>query len=123
MFCRYLLGGRNSSVGIVTGNGLDSPGIETWWERVFSHSSRLVPGATQPPVQWVPVIYREWSGQDVVLTTHPLLKPRSRKSTAMYIYLPMGLRFHYGAPSLLDTFVTHLIFFIRVHSISILVKM
>jgi hypothetical protein len=31
------VGGPGSSVGIVTGNGLDSPGIESWWGRDFLH--------------------------------------------------------------------------------------
>ena len=32
----YNLGGRDTSVGIVTGYGLDGPGIEYWWEAKFS---------------------------------------------------------------------------------------
>jgi hypothetical protein len=40
-------------------------------------------GPTQPPVQWVPGLSREESGRGVVLTTHPLLGPRSRKSRAI----------------------------------------
>jgi hypothetical protein len=49
-----LLRGRDSSVSIATGYGLDGPGIETRWGRGFSHTSRPAPGPTQPPVQWVP---------------------------------------------------------------------
>jgi hypothetical protein len=44
-------GGPSSSVGIVTGYGLEGPGIEYWWGRDFPHLSRLAPGPTQPPVQ------------------------------------------------------------------------
>jgi hypothetical protein len=36
-----------------TGYGLDGPGIESRWRCDFSHTSRLVLGPTQPPVQWV----------------------------------------------------------------------
>ena len=45
--------GPGSSVGIVTGYGLDGPGIESRWERDFLHLSRPALGPTQPPVQWV----------------------------------------------------------------------
>jgi hypothetical protein len=45
--------GPGSLVGIATGYGLDGPGIESWWGRDFSHTSRLALGPTQPSVQWV----------------------------------------------------------------------
>ena len=46
------------TVGIATGYGLDGPGIESCWGRYFAHLSRPFVGPTQPPVQWVPGIYR-----------------------------------------------------------------
>jgi len=46
--------GPGSSVGIVTGYGLEGPGIESRWGRDFPHLSRPGLRATQPPVQWVP---------------------------------------------------------------------
>jgi hypothetical protein len=56
----FIQRGPGSSVGIVTGYGLDGSGIESWWGggRDFSHTSRPAVGPTQLPVQWVPGISR-----------------------------------------------------------------
>jgi hypothetical protein len=45
--------GRDSSVCVATGYGLDGPGIKFWWGRDVLHMPRLDLGPTQPPVQWV----------------------------------------------------------------------
>ena len=72
----FMLSGLGSSVRIVTGYGMDSPGIESWWGRDFLHLSRPALGPTQPPVQLVPGLPRGVkSGRGVTLTPHPLLVP------------------------------------------------
>jgi len=45
--------GLGSSVGIVTGYGLEGLGIESRWGRDFLHQSGPALGHTQPSVQWV----------------------------------------------------------------------
>jgi hypothetical protein len=50
--------GRDSSVGIANGYGLDGPGIKSHWGRNFSYTSRPALRPTQPPVQKVPVLSR-----------------------------------------------------------------
>jgi len=60
------------SIGIVTGYGLDGPGIESWWGRDFPHLSRPALGPTQPPAQWVLGLSPgAKSGRGVTLTPHP----------------------------------------------------
>jgi hypothetical protein len=79
--------GRDSSVGIATGYGLDDLRIESWWERDFSpHTSRSALGPTQPSVQWVPGLSRGQSGRGVVLTTNPLLVCRGQERVEVYLY-------------------------------------
>ena len=41
--------GRDNSVGIATGYGMDGPGIESRWRRDFPHLSRPALRPTQPP--------------------------------------------------------------------------
>jgi hypothetical protein len=53
----FLVGSRDSAVGIATGYGLDGRGVRVRvpvGARIFFMSSRSVLGLAQPPVQWVP---------------------------------------------------------------------
>ena len=76
--------GRNSSVGIATGYGLDGPGIESWWGTRFFTSAQTGPGAH--PASCIMVtgsFLGVKSGRGVTLTPHPLLVPWSRKGRAI----------------------------------------
>jgi hypothetical protein len=53
----YFNGGWDSVVGIATRYELDGLGIESPWERVFPHPSRLDLGLKQAPVQWLPGLF------------------------------------------------------------------
>jgi len=64
--------GRDSAVGIATGYGLVGPGIESRWARDISQPSRPALGSNQPPIRWVPGLYRGQSGRAVALTTQHL---------------------------------------------------
>ena len=75
--------GPGSSVGIATGYGLDGPGIISRWGQDF-HSVQTGPGAhpascTMGTSSFLGVK----SGRGVLLTTHPLLAPKSWKSRAI----------------------------------------
>jgi hypothetical protein len=76
--------GPGSSVGIATGYGLNGLGIKSRWEASFPHMSKPTLRSTQPPVQWVPGLFRgEKSDRSVTLTPHPFLVPWSWKSRAV----------------------------------------
>jgi hypothetical protein len=49
----YSVEGRDSSVGIATRYGLDSPEIASRWGRDFPYLSRLALEPTQPPIECV----------------------------------------------------------------------
>jgi hypothetical protein len=85
----YIQPGRDSSVGIATGYGLDGSGIESRWGRDFPHLFRPDLGPTQPPVKWIPGLSPGVkSGRGVTLTLHHFLVPWSWKSRAIPI-LPL----------------------------------
>jgi hypothetical protein len=84
-----------SIVAIATGYGLDDWGVTTRVQvgsRIFSTSSKLVPGPTQPPIPWVPGLFPQWwSGRGVKLTIRLHLVPSSRMAE-LYRHSPICLR-------------------------------
>jgi len=50
--------GRDSGIGITTLYGLDGLGIKSRWGRIFPRLSILAVGPKQPPVQWLPDVFR-----------------------------------------------------------------
>jgi hypothetical protein len=81
--------GPGSSVGIATGYGLNGPGIESRWRRDFP-SVQTGPGTHQASCTMGTGSFPGLKcGRGVLLTTHPLLAPRSWKSRALPL-LPLG---------------------------------
>jgi len=75
--------GPGSSVGIATDYGLDGPGIESRWGRDFppvQTGSGAHPASCKIGTESFPGVK---CGRGVLLTTHPLLVPRSWKSRAI----------------------------------------
>jgi len=74
--------GPGSSVGIATDYGLDGPESNPGGDEIF-RPSRPALEPNQPPVKCVPGLSRGVKcGRGVLLTTHPLPMPRSRKNRA-----------------------------------------
>jgi hypothetical protein len=83
--------GRDSSVGIATGYGLDGPGIEFRWGRDIQHLSREVLGPTQPPVQWILGLFpdgKERPGRDP--DPSPPSSAVGHEKVELYFYSPYG---------------------------------
>jgi hypothetical protein len=77
--------GPGSSVGIATDYGLDGPGIEFWLGRDFP-SVKTGPGANPAYCKMGTESFPGVKcGRGVLLTTHPLLVPRSWKSRAIIL--------------------------------------
>ena len=89
LFCLEEQGGPGSVLGIVTGYGLDGPGIESRWGARFSATVQTGPGAHPSSCTMgtgsFPGIK---SGRGVTLTPHSLLVPWSRKCRAIPV-LPL----------------------------------
>jgi len=82
--------GPGSSVGIATGYGLDGPGIESRWRRDFP-PVQTGPGARLASCAMGTGCFPAVNcGRGVLLTTNPILVPRSWKSRAIPLYPPSG---------------------------------
>jgi hypothetical protein len=81
--------GPGSSVGIVTGYGLDSLGIESQWGARYYTPVHTGPGAHPAScIMGTRSFPGVESGQGVTLTPHPLLVPRSKNRLEVYLYSP-----------------------------------
>ena len=101
--------GRDNSVSIATGYGLDGPGIESWWGgEIF----RTCPDRPWGPTSLLYKGYRVFPGvksrRSVPLTPHPLLVPWSWKGRAIPLLPLWAVR---PAQSLRACTRVHFIFF------------
>ena len=79
-----VLVGRDSSVGIANGYGLDGPGIGSWWWARFSAPVQTLPGVHPASCTMGTGTFRGVkSGRGMTLTPHPLLVPWSWKGRAI----------------------------------------
>jgi hypothetical protein len=92
------LSGPRSVVVIATSYGLDGPGIESRWERDYSHLSRPALGPTQALVQWVMGLFRgkERPGRDA--GPSPPSSAVGHERVELYLYSPCGPYSLYRAP-------------------------
>jgi hypothetical protein len=72
--------GPGVSVGIAIDYGLDGPGIEFRWGRDFPPGPGAHPASCKIGTSSFPGVNYGWG---VLLTTHPLVAPRSYKSRAI----------------------------------------
>jgi len=84
--------GRDSSVDIATGYGLDDPGIESRWKRAFPHPSRPALGAHPASYTmgtgYFPWVKRPGRGVDHLTPSSAEVKERIE----IYLYSPLGHR-------------------------------
>jgi hypothetical protein len=71
---------RDSVVGIATHYGLEGLGIESWWGKIFRTNPDQLRGPPSLLYDGYQVFPAGKGGRGVMLTTHPLLVLRLRKS-------------------------------------------
>jgi hypothetical protein len=84
-FLNDLYMGHDSSVGIATRYALDSPGIESQWEARFSAPAL---GPTQPPIQWVPGLYRGVKRPGHGVDSPPPSSTKVKERVELYLFSP-----------------------------------
>jgi hypothetical protein len=82
--------GRDSSVGIATGYGLDGPGIDSWWGRDFLHQSRSTLGLTQPPTQMGIGSFSGVKQPGLGVDHPPLSSTEVKERVKLYLCTPFG---------------------------------
>ena len=105
--------GPGSVVGIATGCGLDSPGIESRWGARFSAPVQTGPGAHPASCTMGTGSFPEVkSGRGVTLTPHPLPVPWSKKDRAIPLLPLWAVR---SVQSLSACTRVHFSFYLEMH--------
>jgi hypothetical protein len=86
----YIDRSRDTIVGIATRYGLEGPGIESQWGEIFRTYPDRLRGPPSLLYNGYGVFPGRKGGRGVMLTTHPLLVPRLRKSWAIPPLTLMG---------------------------------
>jgi len=76
--------GRDSSVGIATGYGLDDPGIESWWGARFSTPVQTGPGVHPASYTMVTGFYQEAKRSERGVDHPPHLALRLKNEQKLY---------------------------------------
>jgi hypothetical protein len=76
----FIWGSRDGVVGIATRYGLEGPGIESRWGEIFHTYPDRLQGPPSLLYNGYQVFTGGKGGRGVMLTAHPVLVPRLRKS-------------------------------------------
>ena len=81
---------KDSSIGIATHCGLNGPGIESWWGCDFLCLSRPDLGLTQPPLQWVLVLFSGIKQLGCCIDHIPPYGTKIKERVDLYLFFPSG---------------------------------